>query len=251
MYVLIEAPGSEGGVYRSDDRGASWVQVSDYQAIRNRPFYYTNLVAHPVDPDILWGMAEGYSRSNDGGRTWGSGGRTPHGDNHDLWINPDDSGHHGAEQRRGGANVTRDGGQTWSTQHNQPTAELYQVDISDDFPYRLYAGQQDNSTISVPSLPDGSTPGGAAGGWEAHGGCETGPVVPKPGRPGHRLRQLQGPLRRVQPPHRARASNTTSDSGTSTAGIPPSSLFVSSASRRSMCPRTTRTASITGRSLST
>ena len=180
VYVLIEAPGESGGVYRSDDRGASWSQVSDYQPIRNRPFYYTNLVAHPTNPDILWGMAEGYSRSNDGGRTWGSGGRTPHGDNHDLWINPDDPSIM-IQSNDGGANVTRDGGQTWSTQHNQPTAELYQVDVSDDFPYRLYAGQQDNSTISVPSLPDRSTPSGGEGLWEAHGGCETGPVVPKPG----------------------------------------------------------------------
>ena len=182
VYVLIEAPGDEGGVYRSDDRGASWYQVSDYQAIRNRPFYYNNLVAHPTNPDILWGMAEGYSRSDDGGRTWGSGGRTPHGDNHDLWINPDDPDIM-IQSNDGGANVTRDGGQTWSTQNNQPTAELYQVDVSDDFPYRLYAGQQDNSTISVPSRPDRATPGGAAGLWESHGGCETGPVVPKPGDP--------------------------------------------------------------------
>ena len=182
VYVLIEAPGSEGGVYRSDDRGASWTQASDYQAIRNRPFYYTNLVAHPTNPDVLWGMAEGYSRSDDGGRTWGSGGRTPHGDNHDLWINPDNPDVM-VQSNDGGANVTRDGGLTWSTQSNQPTAELYQVDVSDEFPYRLYAGQQDNSTISVPSAPSGSTPGGATSAWESHGGCETGPAVPKPGDP--------------------------------------------------------------------
>ncbi|MCG8461199.1 MAG: hypothetical protein MI919_33350, partial [Holophagales bacterium] len=80
-------------------------------------------------------------------------------------------------------NVTVNGGETWSPQHNQPTAELYQVDVSDELPYRLYAGQQDNTTVSVPSLPPRRIPGGHTALWEAHGGCETGPVVPKPGEP--------------------------------------------------------------------
>ena len=181
VYVLIEAPGEEGGVYRSDDRGSTWRQVSDFQPIRNRPFYYTNLHAHPTDPDRLWGMAEGHWRSDDGGETW-TAHRTPHGDNHDLWINPDDPDIM-IQSNDGGANVSLDGGATWSTQYNQPTAELYQVDISSDFPYRLYAGQQDNTTISVPSLPERSVPSGPTGAWEEHGGCETGPVVPKPGDP--------------------------------------------------------------------
>ncbi len=181
VYVLIEAPGEEGGVYRSDDRGASWHQVTDFQPIRNRPFYYTNLQAHPANPDILWGMAEGFYKSEDGGKTWDAQ-RVPHGDNHDLWINPDDPLIM-IESNDGGANVSRDGGVTWSRQDNQPTAELYQVDISDEFPYRLYAGQQDNSTISVPSLPLRGRAGGPQAYWETHGGCETGPVVPKPGDP--------------------------------------------------------------------
>ncbi len=181
VYILIEAPGSEGGVYRSDDEGDSWRQVSDFQPIRNRPFYYTNLHAHPTDPDTLWGMAEGYFKSTDGGETWERK-FTPHGDNHDLWINPDEPDIQ-IQANDGGANVTLDGGETWSTQENQATAELYQVDVSDDFPYRLYAGQQDNSTISVPSLPSHYRPGGPTAHWEAIGGCETGPVVPKPGDP--------------------------------------------------------------------
>ncbi len=181
VYVLIEAPGSDGGVYRSDDEGDSWRQVSDFQPIRNRPFYYTNLHAHPTDPDTLWGMAEGYWKSQDGGATWERK-FTPHGDNHDLWINPDNPDIQ-IQANDGGANVTIDGGETWSTQENQPTAELYQVDVSDDFPYRLYAGQQDNSTISVPSYPPHYRPGGPTAHWEAIGGCETGPVVPKPGDP--------------------------------------------------------------------
>lgn len=179
VYVLMEAPADTGGLYRSDDRGVTWRQVTDFGPIRTRPFYYTNLEAHPTDPDVLWGMTEGHWKSTDGGRTW-SPQRVPHGDNHDMWINPD----HPEiliQSNDGGANVSLDGGATWSTQLNQPTAELYQVDVSDDFPYRLYAGQQDNSTISVPSLPERSEPGGDQSAWEAHGGCETGPVVPKPG----------------------------------------------------------------------
>ncbi len=181
VYVLIEAPADEGGLFRSDDRGATWHQVSDYQPMRNRPFYYNNLDANPKNADMLWAQAEGYFKSTDGGVTWERG-STPHGDNHDLWINPDDPNIM-VQSNDGGANVTRDGGQTWSTILNQPTAELYQVDISDDFPYRLYAGQQDNSTISVPSYPPFSAPGGHTAHWEDQGGCETGPAVPKPGDP--------------------------------------------------------------------
>ncbi len=181
VYVLIEAPKPDGGVYRSYDRGASWSQVTDFQPILNRPFYYLNLDAHPTNPDILWGQAEGFWKSEDGGKTWASR-PTPHGDNHDMWINPDNPEIF-IQSNDGGANVTLNGGETWSTQHNQPTAELYQVDVSDGFAYRLYAGQQDNSTISVPSLPPAGVPGGHTALWESHGGCETGPVVPKPGDP--------------------------------------------------------------------
>ncbi|CAI8013632.1 Dehydrogenase/reductase SDR family member 4 [Geodia barretti] len=160
-----QAPPDTGGVYRSDDRGATWRQVTDFQPILNRPFYYMNLEGHPTDPDILWGMAEGHWMSTDGGRSWQPR-STPHGDNHDLWINPDNPDIM-VQSNDGGANVSIDGGQTWSTQLNQPTAELY----------------QDNSTISVPSLPERSEPGGPQSAWESHGGCETGPVVPKPGDP--------------------------------------------------------------------
>ncbi len=181
VYVLIEAPGNEGGVYRSDDRGESFRQVSDFKPIQNRPFYYCNLEAHPANPDVLWGMAEGFYKSEDAGKTWKSA-ETPHGDNHDMWINPD-SPDILIQSNDGGANVSLDGGKTWSSQHNQPTAELYQVDVSDVFPYRLYAGQQDNSTISVPVFPPREVPGGHTALWESQGGCETGPAVPKPGDP--------------------------------------------------------------------
>ena len=181
VHVLIEAPPPAGGVYRSDDRGGTWQQVTDFQPILNRPFYYVNLDAHPTNPDILWGQAEGFWQSDDAGETWVRR-STPHGDNHDLWVNPDHP-NIWIQSNDGGANVTLDAGATWSTQLNQPTAELYQVDVSDEFPYRLYAGQQDNSTISVPAFPPRRVPGGATALWESHGGCETGPVVPKPGDP--------------------------------------------------------------------
>ena len=181
VHVLIEAPPPAGGVYRSADRGGTWQQVTDFQPILNRPFYYVNLDAHPTNPDILWGQAEGFWQSDDAGETWVRR-STPHGDNHDLWVNPDHPDIW-IQSNDGGANVTLDAGETWSTQLNQPTAELYQVDVSDEFPYRLYAGQQDNSTISVPAFPPRRVPGGATALWESHGGCETGPVVPKPGDP--------------------------------------------------------------------
>ena len=181
VYVLMEAPKPDGGLYRSDDRGASWKKVSNFEKILTRPFYYINLEAHPKNPDILWGMTEGFWRSEDGGRTWQRR-PVPHGDNHDMWINPDNPNIY-IQSNDGGANVTLNDGKTWSTQHNQPTAELYQVDVSDEFPYRLYAGQQDNTTISVPSMAPPSKPGGHTALWEAVGGCETGPAVPKPGDP--------------------------------------------------------------------
>lgn len=178
LYVLMEAaPG--GGLYRSDDRGRSFELVSDKEELLNRPFYYTNLDADPTDADILYVNTGRFWKSMDGGKTWRSL-STPHGDNHDMWINPRDPDIF-IQSNDGGANVTLDGGKTWSTQLNQPTAELYQVDIDDQFPYWLYAGQQDSSTIAVPSLPPYPSASGPAGYWLTVGGCETGPAVPKPG----------------------------------------------------------------------
>jgi photosystem II stability/assembly factor-like uncharacterized protein len=178
LYVLMEAaPG--GGLYRSDDRGQNFVQVSDKEDLVNRPFYYTNLDADPTNADILYVNTGRFWKSLDGGKTWRSY-PTPHGDNHDMWINPKNPDIF-IQSNDGGANVTLDCGKTWSTQMNQPTAELYQVDIDDQFPYWVYAGQQDSSTIAVPSLPPYPSPIGPSGYWLSVGGCETGPAVPKPG----------------------------------------------------------------------
>jgi photosystem II stability/assembly factor-like uncharacterized protein len=180
LYVLMEAePG--GGLYRSDDRGRTFHLVSTQEGLLNRPFYYTNVDADPTNADVVYVNNERLFKSTDGGTTFRRL-STPHGDNHDMWINPSDPDLF-IQSNDGGANVTRDGGQTWSTQRNQPTAELYQVDVDDRFPYWVYAGQQDNSTIAVPSLPPLSVPGGHTGHWRAVGGCETGPAVPKPGDP--------------------------------------------------------------------
>lgn len=180
IYALVEAPGEEGGMYRSDDQGHSFKQVSNYGGIRTRPFYYTNVDVDPINPDIVYVMATGYFKSTDGGKNW-SRMRPPHGDNHDMWINPENPDLF-IQANDGGANVTHNGGLTWSTQHNQPTAELYQVEVDDQYPYWLYAGQQDNyTTIAVPSF----APTGVQDtemGWVINtGGCETGPAVPKPG----------------------------------------------------------------------
>ena len=178
VYALVEAKPEEEGLYRSNDRGQTWRLVNDAGYLMTRPFYYTNVDADPNNADVVWVNNLGLHRSNNGGEDFRRMG-TPHGDNHDMWINADDP-RIMVQSNDGGANVTLDGGATWSTQWNQPTAELYQVDVDNRFPYWVYAGQQDNTTIAVPSLPPNSRPGGATAYWEAIGGCETGPAVPHP-----------------------------------------------------------------------
>ena len=177
LYLLYEAkPGS--GLYRSDDAGATWTLASGQASLITRPFYYTTLTADPTNADVVYGGAEGFFKSTDGGRTFRQF-PTPHGDNHDLWINPRD-GNVMIQANDGGANVSLNGGRTWSTQYNQPTAEIYQVYLDNQFPYRLYGAQQDNSTLIVPSLPLGTGQGEE---WRAGPGCETGPIMPHPTNP--------------------------------------------------------------------
>jgi photosystem II stability/assembly factor-like uncharacterized protein len=182
VYALIEAlPG--GGLYRSDDRGATWHQVSTQAALLDRPFYYCNVDAAPDNADVVYVEATGFWRSADGGHTFAPA-RAPHGDHHDLWINPKRP-QVSIEANDGGANVSLDGMRTWSTQYNQPTAELYQVNVDDQTPYWLYAGQQDNGTaMAVPTLPPAAwTAVSPVSWWKQVGGCETGPSVPRPGDP--------------------------------------------------------------------
>ena len=176
VYALVEAkPGN--GLYRSDDAGEHWTLVNTTPGIITRPFYYANVDADPTNGDVVYAGAEGFYKSTDGGRTFRTL-RTPHGDNHDMWINPRD-GKILIQSNDGGANVSLDGGRSWSSQANQPTAEIYQVAVDNQYPYRVYGAQQDNSTLIVPSLPVG-----AAGlddpiqSWRQGPGCETGPIAP-------------------------------------------------------------------------
>jgi photosystem II stability/assembly factor-like uncharacterized protein len=176
VYALVEAkPG--GGLYRSEDQGQSWSQVSDFGQLITRPFYYTTIGVDPTNADVVYAGAENFYKSTDGGKTWTTM-RTPHGDNHDIWINPH-NGQTMIQANDGGANVSYDGGRTWSTQMNQPTAEIYGVWLDNQFPYRLYGAQQDASTVIVPSfpLPGESEP------FVDGPGCETGPIMPHPKNP--------------------------------------------------------------------
>ncbi len=182
VYANIEASEEQGGLYRSNDRGESWEFVSDNPNLTNRPFYYTNIYANPLDANTVYNNSLRFLRSYDGGKNWERL-STPHGDNHDIWINPNDTTIW-VQANDGGANVTINNGRTWSTQFNQPTAELYQVEVDDQYPYYLYAGQQDNySTVAVPSMPPISVQAGSNSYILNTGGCETGPAVPKPGNP--------------------------------------------------------------------
>jgi len=181
VFALIEAPGEERALYRTDDAGATWTRQSNEQGLLRRPFYYTNVHAHPKDPDIVFVNNESFFKSTDGGRTFKTL-STPHGDNHSLWINPDDPDIM-VQSNDGGANVTTNGGLTWSSQMNQPTAEIYAVETDDQFPYRLYGAQQDTGwPIILPSLPPLAHGYDDALMMQVPGpGCETGPVKPKPG----------------------------------------------------------------------
>jgi photosystem II stability/assembly factor-like uncharacterized protein len=173
LYALIEAkPG--GGLYRSDDAGASWQLMNSTAGLTQRPFYYTTLGADPTNADIVYAGAESFYKSVDGGRTV-TVMRTPHTDNHDIWVSPSD-GNVMVQANDGGANVSFDGGRTWSTQMNQVNSEWYGVWLDAAFPYNLYAAQQDNSTIIMSSLADPFDASSFRGGP----GCETGPIIPHP-----------------------------------------------------------------------
>ena len=182
LFVMVEASEGKGGLYKSEDRGKSFEHMNNREELVNRPFYYLNVESNPLNSDILYSSANRFMISKDAGKTWKSY-STPHGDNHDIWINSSDTSVW-IQSNDGGANITFNSGKTWTTQFNQPTAEIYQVEVDDQYPYWLYGGQQDNySTVSVPSLP----PYGLQAGPNAYitntGGCETGPAVPKPGNP--------------------------------------------------------------------
>jgi photosystem II stability/assembly factor-like uncharacterized protein len=181
VYAFVEAkPGS--GLYRSDDAGQSFAFVNSQPAqiaaqMVYRPFYYDTLGVDPTNADVVYTGAEGFWKSTDGGKTFASM-RTPHGDNHDIWINPKD-GNIMIQSNDGGANVSTDGGRTWSTLMNQPTGEFYGVWMDNQFPYKLYAAQQDDSTVIISSTADPYV----LTDWRGGPGCETGPIMPHPSNP--------------------------------------------------------------------
>ncbi len=179
VWVLIEAPDGKGGVYRSDDGGDTWSHVNRERKLQQRAWYYTHIYADPVDENTVYALNTSYYKSIDGGRTWQRYG-VPHGDVHDLWVN-----YHDPDKQvvadDGGAQVTTNGAESWSTYHNQPTAEIYRVFVDDQFPYFVYGSQQDNSTIAVPSRPIGGvTPSEH---WAQVGGCESGHIAIDPRDP--------------------------------------------------------------------
>ena len=175
VWAIVEA--EEGGVFRSDDAGETWRRVNSDRSLRQRAWYYTHIDADPEDVETVYVMNTGFYRSVDGGATY-SRVRTPHGDNHALWIAPNDADRM-INGNDGGANVTYNGGVTWTRQDNQPTAQMYHAYATADFPYLVCGGQQDNSTICVPSRTSG-------GGIQPSsyivsvGGCESGYIAQRP-----------------------------------------------------------------------
>ncbi len=175
LYALIEAkPGS--GLYRSEDAGATWTNINASGSLYTRPFYYDTLGVDPNNADVVYVGDESWFKSTDGGKSFRRA-PVPHGDNHDVWINPKNSDYM-IQANDGGANVSLDGGRTWSGQDNQPTAEIYQVAVDNQYPYRVYGAQQDNTTVIVPNLPVGNGQEFRVG-----PGCETGPIIPEPLNP--------------------------------------------------------------------
>jgi photosystem II stability/assembly factor-like uncharacterized protein len=177
VFAIVEA--EKGGLYRSDDAGEKWTLVNDDHNLRQRAWYYTTIYLDTKNPDTLYLPQVSFYKSIDGGKTIGKL-RPPHGDNHDLWIDPD----HPERMilgNDGGATVTLNGGRTWSTQANQPTAQFYRVTTDDRFPYWVYGAQQDNSTVGMPSAARGS--GIRRTDWHAVGGGESGWIAPHPKDP--------------------------------------------------------------------
>lgn len=178
IWALVTAePG--GGVFRSDDGGDSWRRTSGDRDLRGRGWYYSHITADPTDPNTVYVENAGFFRSIDGGKTFEQI-RVPHGDVHDLWISPEDPAVM-VVANDGGAQVSLTAGRSWSTMHNQPTAEMYRVEVDNQWPYRVYGAQQDNSTISVPSASVGAlTPESE---WYDVAGAESGHIAVHPENP--------------------------------------------------------------------
>ncbi len=173
IWAIVEA--EEGGVFRSDDAGKTWMRINEDRSLRQRAWYYSRIYADPKNLDVVYVLNVQFHKSNDGGRTFTTI-NVPHGDNHDLWIAPNDSSRmiYGDD---GGASVSFNGGKTW-TEQDQATAQFYRVALDNDFPYNIYGGQQDNSTVKIPSRTTDF--GIDRRHWYAVGGGESGWVAPHP-----------------------------------------------------------------------
>lgn len=177
LYAIIE--NEKGGLYSSNDAGETWTLQSNDNNIRQRAWYYTKVFVDPKNENVVYCPNVGFMKSRDGGKTFQSL-RTPHGDHHDLWIDPQD-GKRMIVADDGGAQVSFDEGQNWSTYMNQPTAQLYRVSTDNAFPYRVLAAQQDNSTLRLRSSTYGSFI--TEQDWEPTAGAESGYVVADPLNP--------------------------------------------------------------------
>lgn len=173
VWAMVEA--KDGGLYRSDDGGDNWMRVSDDPQIRQRPWYYTTVYADTQNVDAVYVLNVNFHKSIDGGRTFTTV-QQAHGDNHDLWIAPDNSLRM-IEANDGGAVVSNDGGKTW-TEADQATAQFYRVAVDQDFPYNIYGAQQDNSTVKIPSRTNDSNINATH--WYDVGGGESGWIAPHP-----------------------------------------------------------------------
>jgi photosystem II stability/assembly factor-like uncharacterized protein len=174
VWAIVEA--QDGGVFRSDNAGRTWTKTNDQSILRQRAWYYSHIFADPKSADTVYALNVGSYKSIDGGRTWQAF-RPPHGDNHDLWIAPDNP-ERMILSNDGGATVTSDGGHTWSSIMNQPTAQFYRVALDNDFPYHIYGAQQDNTTVRTASRTAGF--GITEADWYDVGGGESGWIAPDP-----------------------------------------------------------------------
>ncbi len=174
IYTIIEH--KDGGVFVSNDGGDTWVKRNSERSLRQRAWYYTRIYADPQDVDGVYVLNVSYHHSTDGGRTF-TAANAPHGDHHDLWIAPEDPSRMIIADD-GGAQVSFDGGENWSTYHNQPTAQFYRVVTDNHFPYRIYGAQQDNSTVRISHRTDGRYLDESA--WEETAGGESAHIAVDP-----------------------------------------------------------------------
>ncbi|HEY0038962.1 MAG TPA: hypothetical protein VGB66_19855 [Longimicrobium sp.] len=177
VYAIVEH--DSGGVFRSDDRGATWTRANSERKLRQRAFYYTRLQADPQLKDRVYVLNVGFHRSDDGGKTFPTAIRVPHGDNHDLWIAANDN-QRMVQGNDGGGNVTVNGGKSWTDQ-DYPTAQIYRLALTHHQPAMACGGQQDNTTVCVPIRGWGHLNAGGRN-FFAAGGCESGYVAPHPTR---------------------------------------------------------------------